>query len=92
MRMASANKAIITGRDDSGSRLKIKGNASVHAVAEKTELTFVEIPCPASTEANTHMFSNKPAATIHTTALQISIFNEISDALLSRIIWEVSHV
>ena len=27
---------------------EMKGNASVHAVAEKTELTFVEIPCHTS--------------------------------------------
>ena len=66
-------------------------NASVPAVAEKTELTFVEIPCHTSAETNTYMVSDKPVATIRTATLQIDISNEISDALLSRIIQEVSH-
>ena len=70
---------------------EMKGNASVHAVAEKTELTFVEIPCHTSAETNTYMVSDKPVATIRTATLQIDISNEISDALLSRIIQEVSH-
>ena len=70
---------------------EMKGNASVPAVAEKTELTFVEIPCRTSAETNTYMVSDKPVATIRTATLQIDISNEISDALLSRIIQEVSH-
>ena len=65
--------------------------ASVPAVAEKTELTFVEIPCRTSEETNTYMVSDKPVATIRTAMLQIDISNEISDALLTRIIREVSH-
>lgn len=40
---------------------------------------------------NTYMVSDKPVATIRTATLQIDISNEISDALLSRIIQEVSH-
>lgn len=70
---------------------EMKGNASVPAVTEKSEVTFVEIPCSVSTEANTHMVSSKPVATIRTAALQIDISNEISDALLRRILQEVSH-
>ena len=66
-------------------------NASVPAVAEKTELTFVEIPCHTSEETNAYMVSGKPVATIRTAALQIDISNEISDALLRLIIQEVSH-
>ena len=81
MRMASANKAIITGSDGSGNRRMKKGNASVPAVAEKTELTFVEIPCHTSAETNTYMVSDKSVATIRTATLQIDISNEISDAL-----------
>ena len=37
------------------------------------------------------MVSDKPVATIRTATLQIDISNKISDALLSRIIQEVSH-
>ena len=65
---------------------EMKGNASVPAVAEKTELTFVEIPCRTSAETNTYMVSDKPVATIKTAMLQIDISNEIPDALLTRII------
>ena len=70
---------------------EMKGNTSVPAVAEKTELTFVEIPCRTSEETNTYMVSDKPVATIRTATLQIDISNEIPDALLTRIIREVSH-
>ena len=70
---------------------EMKGNASVPAVAEKTELTFVEIPCRTSEETNTYMVSAKSVATIRTAMLQVDISNEISDALLTRIIREVSH-
>jgi len=55
---------------------EMKGNASVPAVAEET---------------NTYMVSDKSVATIRTATLQIDISNEISDALLARIIREVSH-
>ena len=34
-------------------------NASVPAMAEKTELTFVEIPCHTSEGTNTYMVSDK---------------------------------
>lgn len=70
---------------------EMKGNSSVPAVTEKTELSFVEIPCHTSAETNTYMVSDKPVATIRTATLQIDISNEISDVLLSRIIQEVSH-
>ena len=70
---------------------EMKGNSSVPAVTEKTELSFVEIPCRTSAETNTYMVSDKPVATIRTATLQIDISNKISDALLSRIIQEVSH-
>ena len=67
---------------------EMKGNSSVPAVTEKTELSFVEIPCHTSAETNTYMVSDKPVATIRTATLQIDISNEISDVLLSRIIQE----
>lgn len=70
---------------------EMKENTSVPALAEKAELTFVEIPCPAPAEINTHTVSNKPVATIRTAAFQIDISNDISDVLLSRIFREVSH-
>ena len=70
---------------------EMKENTSVPAVTEKTELTFVEIPCHTSERTNTHMASDKLVATIRTATLQIDISNEISDALLTRIIREVSH-
>ena len=70
---------------------EMQENACIPAVAEKTELTFVEIPCRTSAETNTYMVSDKPVATIRTATLQIDISNEISDALLTRIIREVSH-
>ena len=69
----------------------MKGIASVSAMAEKSEIIFVEIPCSVSTEANTNIVSNKPVSTIRIAALQIDTFNEISDTFLSRIIREVSH-
>lgn len=37
------------------------------------------------------MVSGKPVATIRTETLQIDISNEISDALLTRMIREVTH-
>ncbi len=49
---------------------EMKGNASVPAVAEKTELTFVEIPCHTSAETNTYMVSDKSVATIRTATLE----------------------
>ena len=70
---------------------EMKENASVPAVAEKAELTFVEIPCHTSEGTNTYMVSDKPVATIRTATLQIDISNKIPDALLTRIIREVSH-
>ena len=70
---------------------EMKENTSVPAVAEKAELTFVEIPFVAPAEINTHTVSNKPVATIRTAAFQIDISNDISDGLLSRIFREVSH-
>ena len=63
----------------------MKENTSVPAVEEKAELTFVEIPCAAPAEINTHTVSNKPVATIRTATFQIDISNDISDVLLSRI-------
>lgn len=70
---------------------ELKGNASAPAVTEKSELTFVEIPCTAPSEKNTHMVSGKTVATIRTAAFQVELSNDISDALLSRIFQEVSH-
>ena len=70
---------------------EMKENTSVPAVTEKTELICVEIPCHTSERTNTHMASDKLVATIRTATLQIDISNEISDALLNRIIREVSH-
>ena len=57
-------------------------------MTEKTELTFVEIPCHTSEKANTYTVSDKTVATIRTAMLQIDISNEISDALLTR--WYVA--
>ena len=70
---------------------EMKGNPSVPAVTEKSDLTFVEIPCTAMSEQNTYAASNTPRVIIRTAALQIEISNDISDALLSRIIREASH-
>ena len=69
----------------------MKGNTSVPAVAEKAELVFFEIPFHTSAETNTYMVSGKTVATIRMATLWIDIFNEISDALLTRIIREVSY-
>lgn len=70
---------------------EMKGNASVPAVAEKTELTFVEIPCHTSAETNTYMVSDKSVATIRTATLQIDISNEISDLSGSSAIIRIIH-
>lgn len=70
---------------------EMKEKDSAPAGAEKTELTFVEIPCRTPAETNTYMVSGKPVATIRTETLQIDISNEISDALLTRMIREVTH-
>lgn len=70
---------------------EMKENASVPAVAEKSELDFVEIPCATGPEAHTHPISHEPVAVIRTALFQIEISNDISDTLLSRILREVSH-
>ena len=44
---------------------EMKGNATVPAVAEKTELTFVEIPCHTSAETNTYMVEYSCAMKSH---------------------------
>ena len=68
-----------------------KSGDAVPAVAEKAELSFVEIPYCSSAEKNEQMISGSPVAVISTSALKIEITNDISDSLLSRIIREVSH-
>ena len=70
---------------------EMKEKTSVPAVTAETELAFVEIPHPSSIENNTCIVSEKTVATIRTSALQIDISNKISDALLHRIIQEVSN-
>ncbi|MCI5827842.1 MAG: IS66 family insertion sequence element accessory protein TnpB [Lachnospiraceae bacterium] len=64
---------------------------AVPTVAEKTELSFVEIPYCSSPETNEPVISNRPVAVINTSALKIEITNDISASLLSQIIREVSH-
>ena len=61
-------------------------------IKPKEELSFIELTKPKnriqSDELNTIV---QPAAILKTDILTIAITNEISDSLLSRIIWEVSH-
>lgn len=70
---------------------EMKRDHPVPAVTEKSDLTFVEIPCASMPEQNTRTASDTSPVIIRTAALQIEISNDISDALLSRIIREVSH-
>ena len=71
---------------------ELKRNVSIPDVTETADLAFVEIPCTSLPEQNTYTSANTPAAIIRTGTLQIEISNDISVALLQRIIREVSHV
>ena len=63
-----------------------------HGISTKATSVF---SATAGTEVfpfiSSYMVSDKPVATIRTATLQIDISNEISDALLTRSIREVSH-
>ncbi len=69
----------------------MKESPSVPAVPEKSDLAFVEIPYNAPSEQKPYTCSRIPAVIIRTAALQIEISNDVSDALLERILQEVSH-
>lgn len=68
-----------------------KSSDAVPAVAEKPELSFVEIPYCSSAKKNGQMISGSTVAVIGTSTLKIEITNDISDSLLSLIIREASH-
>ena len=70
---------------------EMKEKASVPTVTEKSGLAFVEIPYDTSSEQKTYTISRMPAVIIRTASLQIEISNDVSDALLERILQEVSH-
>lgn len=68
-----------------------KNNNAVPAVAEKVELSFVEIPhCP-SARKNVQTILGSSVAVISASALRIEITNDISDFLLNLIIRGASH-
>lgn len=66
-------------------------NNTVPAVAEKTDLSFVELPYRSTPETNEPVVLDHPVAVINTSALKIEITNDISASLLSQILREVSH-
>lgn len=67
-------------------------NNTAPTVAEKTELSFVELPYRSAPETNEPVILDHPVAVINTSALKIEITNDISASLLSQILREVSHV
>ena len=68
--------------------------SNVPVLSQRNEITFAEIPLPASGYKNSQI-SNvdaaNPAAVIKTTNMTIALSPDISDRLLSRIIQEVAH-
>lgn len=70
---------------------EMKETPSVPAVTAESDLTFVEIPYSSSSEQKPYADSRMPAVIIRTASLQIEISNDVSDALLGRILREVSH-
>ena len=69
----------------------MKETPSVPAVTAESDLTFVEIPYSSSSEQKPYADSRMPAVIIRTASLQIEISNDVSDALLGRILREVCH-
>ena len=74
---------------------QVKEKETLPSVAEKTEVSFAEIPyspavgredIPGVSEAG-----RTPAAVIRTSRIRIEISNQISDSLLIRILREVSN-
>jgi putative transposase len=61
------------------------------AVGQSTEVAFAEIPIPAAVSPAMVETDNKPAAVIKSNGLTIEISNDISEALLSRLLREVAH-
>ena len=65
---------------------------TVPAVAEKTDIDFVEIPCiPSSEEVTAKATDNSPVAVIRTSSMSVEFTNGISDRVLAAILREVSH-
>ena len=96
-KMESVNRATIPGSGNSEdkhmSRWK-KNKASVSAVPEKGEISFVEIPYYPEgrhDKKDEAVMMDCPVAVIRTSKLRIEITNGISDSLLSHILSGVSH-
>jgi putative transposase len=75
---------------------EVNGIASnVPAIQQKNEVTFAEIPMPATGSNNRHFYNESvtinPAAVIKTANMTIALSPDIPDHLLSRIIQEVAH-
>lgn len=71
-----------------------ENKASVPAVPEKGEISFVEIPCYPEgrhDKKDEAVMMECPVAVIRTSKLRIEITNGISDSLLSHILSGVSH-
>lgn len=67
-----------------------KSSNAVPAVAEKPELSFVEIPYCSSAKKNGQMISGSTVAVIGISALKIEITNDFLDSPLILIIREAS--
>lgn len=69
------------------------GKPSFPAVPEKTDISFAEMPYPQlqQTEIKTDHDGNAPVAVLRCHSIRIEITNEISDAVLARLLRELSH-
>lgn len=70
-----------------------KKEASVPVIQQNLDVTFAQLPYQQYKQSSSNDFTvnGTPTAVIKTATLSVAITNEISDALLSRIIQEVSH-
>lgn len=60
-------------------------------IPETTDISFVEIPCASSEQANTQDIDSPHVAVIRTSTMTIEITNAISDTVLTRILRGISN-
>lgn len=68
-----------------------EAKATVPAMPEKTDVSFVEIPYTPLQPTDTKTVDNTPVAVIRMRSMSIEITNEISGCTLTRILKELSH-
>lgn len=74
-------------------RLEAYGQLNAPAVTQSTEVSFAEIPLPTTKDHSSDWSesASKPVAIIKCGNLSIGLSNDISDALLHRLLKEASH-